>query len=63
MITNSSDTLFSNDGNLSQMTALNNTATGADLWHIVQNDASEGTYYASCNNSSNTYEPNMENSL
>ena len=63
MVTNSSNTLFSNDGNLSQMTASNNAATGADLWHVVQNDASEGMYYASCNNSSDTYEPNMENSL
>ena len=63
MITNSTTTLFSNDGALSQMTPSNNAATGADLWKIVQNDASEGMYYMSCNNSSDTYVPNMENSL
>jgi len=63
MVTNSSTTLFSNDGTSSQMTASNNAATGADLWKIVANDASDGTYYASCNNSSDTYEPNMQNSL
>lgn len=63
MVTNSSGTLFSNDGALSQMTASNNAATGADLWHTVQNGASEGSYFASCNNSSNTYVPNMINSL
>ena len=63
MVTNSLDTLFSNDGALSQMTASNNAATGADLWHTVQNGASEGSYFASCNNSSDTYVPNMINSL
>jgi len=63
MVTNSLDTLFSNDGALSQMTASNNAATGADLWHTVQNGASEGSFFASCNNSSGTYVPNMINSL
>ena len=63
MITNSSSTLFSNDGTSSQMTASNNAASGADLWKIVENDASDGTYYASCNNASDTYVPNMINSL
>jgi hypothetical protein len=62
-VTNSTSTLFSNTGTASQMTPLNWAATGADLWKIQSGGAFSGTQFASCNNTSNTYVPNMVNSL
>ena len=63
MVTNSSSTLFSNDGVATGMTATNNAAAGADLWTIRTGTAVSGTSFADCNDGAGTYAPNMQNSL
>ncbi len=62
-VTNSTSTLFSNDGTSSGFTAKNNTTIGGNLWRIASDNPFAGLYFASCNNDSNTYLPNMQNAL
>ncbi len=63
-VTNSSSTvLFSNDGTLNGLTPRNNAAIGPNLWRIANIDSVDSSNYASCNTDSNTYLPNMKNSL
>ncbi len=63
MVTNSSATLFSNNGAATGMTATNNAAAGADLWTVRTGTAVSGTSFADCNDGTGTYAPNMQNSL
>jgi hypothetical protein len=62
-VTNDGGTIFSNNGVVSGMTALNNVPSGADLWSINMGTGATGSYFADCNNGSGTYVPNMRNSL
>ncbi len=62
-VTNSSSTLFSNDGTLTGLTPKNNATLGGNLWRIASIDTIDNSSYASCNTDSNTYLPNMKNSL
>ncbi len=59
--------LFSNNGTENGLTPSNNAPVGADLWSVVSTSglggAATGSYFASCNNESNTYVPNMVNTL
>ncbi len=59
---NSPSTLFSNDGSLTGLTPKNNAVLGGNLWRIADTDPLDSSY-ASCNTDSNTYLPNMKNSL
>lgn len=57
-VTNSTSTLFSNNGVEGNLTPHSKYAE--DLWHIADES---GNQYASCNNESDTYLKNMDNSI
>ncbi len=63
LITSSNGTLFSNSGEPAGLTPKNNAAVTGNLWRIAVTDPFDSLSYASCNTDSNTYLPNMRNSL
>ena len=63
LVTNSSGTLYSNNGTLNGLTPKNFAVLGGNLWRIGTDNPFDSLSFASCNTDSNTYLPNMRNSL